>query len=67
MVRFTLEISPELSGAIDEALAGGHRNPSIEEWLWQHKHVKESAKRRGIEKPTRRKRGRPTRKKVPHD
>ena len=59
MIRFTMEISPELSTAIDEALAGRHRNPAIEEWLWQQRQVKEAAKRKGIEKPQRRKRGRP--------
>ena len=59
MIRFTLEISPELSAAIDEALDGKHRNPAIEDWLWQSRQVKEAAKRRGLKKPERRKRGRP--------
>ena len=63
MIRFTMEISPELSAAIDVALAGGHRNPSIEDWLWQQRQIREAARRRGIEKPTRRKRGRPVEKK----
>ena len=61
MIRFTLEISPELAAAIEQALAGKHRNPAIEAWLWQAKPIREAAKRMGIDKPQRRKRGRPTR------
>jgi hypothetical protein len=59
MVRFMLEISPELSAAVDAARADRYRNPAIEEWLWRERQIREAAKRIGVEKPFRRKRGRP--------
>lgn len=59
MKRVMLELSDELGAAIDVALAGRHRNPTLETWLWRVREIQDAAKRLGVRKPVRRGRGRP--------
>ena len=59
MKRVMVEFSDELGAAIDAALANRHRNPTLEEWLWRVREIREAAQRLGVRKPVRRGRGRP--------
>lgn len=59
MKRFMCELSDELGAAIDAALAGRSRNPTLETWLWRVREVQDAAKKLGVSKPVRRGRGRP--------
>lgn len=59
MKRFLCELSDELGAAIDAALAGRERNPTLETWLWRVREIQAAAKRLGVRKPVRRGRGRP--------
>lgn len=47
-------MSEELKAAIDAALAGSQRNPTLEEWLWRVREIREAAKLLGVRKPVRR-------------
>ncbi len=60
MKRFELQITRELSQVLDNVLNGRHRGPAIEDWLWQIKEVRETAKRMGVTRKQRPKRGRPS-------
>jgi len=57
--RIMFELSEELGAAIDAALSGRQRNPTLETWLWRVREIKDAAKRLGVRKPVRRGRGRP--------
>jgi len=57
--RFLCELSDELGAAIDAALAGRQRNPTLETWLWRVREIQDAAKQLGVRKPVRRGRGRP--------
>ena len=59
MKRILLEISPELSAAIDAARGARKRNPAIEHWLWRVADVKRAAAMLGVRKPERPRVGRP--------
>ena len=59
MQRFMCELSDELGAAIDAALDGRERNPTLEAWLWRVREIREAAQRLGVSKPVRRGRGRP--------
>lgn len=59
MKRIMFETSDELGAAIDAALAGRHRNPTLESWLWRVREIHDAAKLLGVRKPVRRGRGRP--------
>ena len=60
MKRFELQITEELSQVLNKVLNGRPRNPAIEDWLWRVKDVRETAKRMGVIRKQRRKRGRPS-------
>lgn len=53
MKRIMLELSDELGAAIDAALAGRHRNPTLESWLWRVREIHDAAKLLGVRKPVR--------------
>lgn len=59
MKRILLEISPELSAAIDAARGARPRNPAIEHWLWRATEVKRAAAVLGVRRPERPRVGRP--------
>ena len=59
MKRVMLELSEELGAAIDAALEGRQRNPTLEAWLWRVREIQAAAKKLGVSKPVRRGRGRP--------
>ena len=59
MKRFELQITEELSQVLDKVLNGRPRNPAIEDWLWRTPAIRQAAKRLGVSRKPRRKRGRP--------
>lgn len=59
MKRILFELSEELRAAVDAALEGRQRNPTLEAWLWRVREIQDAAKRLGVRKPVRRGRGRP--------
>lgn len=62
MGRFTCELSQQALLVVNQMASemNNHRNPMIEDMLWANKHFKDAASKLGIERPVRRRRGRPS-------